>query len=124
MKIFELLKKPIKNYTRNNNQKQFILESDYQTQTNINSPTTELAIKKKQSISLKSSKRFLYELVNRKKNFNESISKARNQEQISVTSQNSDDESNSYHMCFDNYAYGNFLCSEIDAPYSEEIHDD
>lgn len=123
MKIFELLKKPIKNYTRNSNQKQFILENDYHTQTSTKQPTTELTIKKKPTVSFRSSKRFICDLVTKKIQINESISKTRNHEQISVTSNNSEDETSSYHMCFDNYAYGNFLGTEI-SPYLEETQND
>lgn len=100
MKLLDFLKKPISNYNRSN-QKKFIMESDIQPKTN------QVTSLKKKSYSFKSSKQFLNDLMQKKRNSSGSINRT-----PSVTSQSSDHD-NYTNMCFDNYAYGSFISNEI-----------
>ena len=113
MKLLEFLKKPINNYNSRSNQKKFILVSEIQL-------SSEVPVKKR-NYSLKSSKlSYLHGLMQKKLYSSDSIKSTR-----SDTSQQSDSrlEDEAYtNMCFDNFAYGSFINSELN-PYLKDVKD-
>jgi hypothetical protein len=110
MKLLEFLKKPMSNYNNRSNQKRFILESEIQL-------CDQMADTKK-NYSIKTSKRFLHSLMQKKLYSNHPIKCTRSDQ--SQQNNKKLEEATYANMCFDNFAYGSFMSNEMNSNFNKD----
>ncbi len=106
MKLLEFLKRPINKYNNRSNQKRIILETERQLSNQVTP--------KKINYSLKFSKPYLNTLFQKKQLISDAI-KSTKPKKSQQTGSKKDDETFAK-LCFDNFAYGNFISTET-SPY-------